>query len=187
MSGQPEVQINLINYKLEQKSTRQTMMKEWGIYLLIALLLVGGLFVYSNSMEKRIAALEKENASLQAELKQTTVQASTTQTGKKIEAAMKTRSLVVHSLQKMQNEYVPVFEELGDLNGSGILFTSIDVQNNTVNTRGYASSHGNLVALLQALRDSEQFSDPANLQLSTDEDTREISFSMQMGLEVEKE
>lgn len=187
MNSQPEIQINLINYKLEQKITRKSMFLEWGIYLLIGLLLMGGIFVYNHTLQKQIAALNKENDSLQAELKQTTVQATATQNTKKIEAAIKTRSLVVNSLLKMQNNYLPVFDELGNLNGSGVLFTSIDVQNNTVNAKGYAANHAKLIALLQALQDSEYFSDPANLQISTDEDTREISFSMQMSLEVGKE
>lgn len=163
------------------------MLLEWGIYLLAGLLVIGGIFLYNQALEKKIEALNQENKTLQAELKQTTVQTSAMQTTQKISAAVKTRSLLVNSLLKLQKDYVLVFDELGQLNGSGILISNIDVQNDTVNVRGYASSHGKLIALLQSLRDSEYFSDPANLQLSTDKDTGEISFSMQMSLEEGKE
>jgi hypothetical protein len=61
------------------------------------------------------------------------------------------------------------------------------VQNDKVNVRGYASGHRQLIELLQSLQDSEYFSVPANLQMSTNEDTGEISFSMQMSLEEGKE
>ena len=183
MNGQPEIQINLINYKLEKKFTRKSMVMEWGLYLLIAGLVIGGLFIYNHSLENQIKALNKENTSLKTELKQTTVQTSAMQTTKKIETAVKTRSLLVNSLVKLQNDYVPFFDELGQLNGSGILLSNIDVQNDKVNVKGYASGHRQLINLLQTLQDSEYFSVPANLQMSTDEETGEISFSMQMSLE----
>ncbi|NLV20719.1 MAG: PilN domain-containing protein [Syntrophomonadaceae bacterium] len=187
MNSQPEIQINLINYKLEQKISRQTMLLEWGIYLLAGLLVIGGIFLYNQALEKKIEALNQENKVLQAELKQTTVETSAMQTTQKISAAVKTRSLLVNSLLKLQKDYVLVFDELGQLNGSGILISNIDVQNDTVNVKGYASSHRNLINLLQSLRGSEYFSDPANLQLSTNKDTGEISFNMQMSLEEGKE
>ncbi len=187
MNGQPEIQINLINYKLEKKFTRKSMVMEWGLYLLVAGLVMGGLFLYNHSLENQIKALNKENTSLKTELKQTTVQTSAMQTTKKIETAVKTRSLLVNSLLKLQNDYVPFFDELGQLNGSGILLSNIDVQNDKVNVKGYASGHRQLINLLQTLQDSEYFSVPANLQMSTDEETGEISFSMQMSLEEGKE
>jgi len=187
MNGQPEIQINLINYKLEKKTTRNSMFMELGLYLLIAVLIMGGLFFYNHSLVNKINALNKENASLQTELKQTTVQTSVMQTTKKIEAAIKTRSILVNSLLKLQKDYVPYFDELGQLNGSGILLSNIDVQSDKVNVKGYASGHRQLIELLQSLQDSEYFSVPANLQMSTNEETGEISFSMQMSLEVGKE
>jgi len=186
MNGQPEIQINLINYKLEQRFTRKSMFMEWGLYLLVAVLIMGGIFFYNLSLEKQIKALNNESTSLQAELKQTTIQTSAMQTTQKIETAVKTRSLLVNSLLKLQNDYVPFFDELGQLNGSGILLSNIDVKDKTVNIKGYANGHRQLINLLQTLQDSEYFSVPANLQMSTDENTGEISFSMQMSLEEAK-
>jgi Tfp pilus assembly protein PilN len=187
MNGQPEIQINLINYKLEQKITRKSMVMEWGLYLLVAVLIMGGIFFYNHSLENQIKALSKENAALQAELEQTTVQTAAMQTTKKLETAVKTRSLLVNSLLKLQNDYVPYFDELGQLNGSGILLSNIDVQNDKVNVKGYASGHRQLINLLSSLQDSDYFSVPANLQMSTDKETGEISFSMQMSLEEGKQ
>jgi Tfp pilus assembly protein PilN len=186
MNGQPEIQINLINYKLEQKTNRNSMIMEWGIYLLVTILIIGGISFYNHLLENKIEALNNENSNLQTELKQTTVQTSAMQTTKKIEAVVKTRSLLVESLLKQENDYVPFFDELGQLNGSGILLSNIDMQKDRVNIKGYASGHRQMINLLQSLQDSEYFSVPANLQMSTNKDTGEISFSMQMSLEEAK-
>lgn len=183
MKKQPQIQINLINYKLEKKMSRQSMLLEWSVYLLVGLLIVGGIFLFNRSLHGKIEALNQENKVLQAELKAISVDTSTIGNNQKIVAAIKTRSLLVNSLLKQQKDYVPVYDELGQLNDSGIIFSNIDVQNGVVNVQGYANNHAKLVALLQTLRDSELFGDPANLQLSTAEDTREISFTMQMGLQ----
>lgn len=187
MNSQPEIQINLINYKLEKEISRQSTLLEWGVFVLIGVLVIGGIFFYNHGLQRQIDALNNENISLQSELKQSTVQVSALQTTRKIEAAVKTRGMMVSILTKNQNNFVPVLDELGQMNDSGLLISNIDLQPDTINVKGYAIGHSQLIKLLQSLRDSKYFSDPANLQIATNEDTGEISFSMQMSLEVAKE
>jgi Tfp pilus assembly protein PilN len=186
MNGQPEIQINLINYKIEKQMSMQTALVEWGIYLLVGLLVLGGIFFFSHTLKNQITALNKENVSLQNELKQSSAQVSALQTSQKIEDAINTRSKLVSSLTAKQSNFVPVLDELGQLDGSGLLISNIDIKPDTINVKGYASGHRQMVNLLQDLRGSDYFSDPANLQLNTSEETGEISFSMQMSLEVKK-
>lgn len=186
MNGQPEIQINLINYKLEKKMSAQTTLFEWGIYMLIGLLLLGGIFSYNYGLQKQVKALNNENLSLQNELKQSSVQVSTLQNSQKIEDAIKNRSKLVSALSAKQSNFVPVLDELGQMGDSGLLISNIDVKDGIINVKGYASGHRQLINLMASLRDSDSFSDPANLQMQTTKETGEISFSMQMSLEVKK-
>ena len=187
MNGLPEIQINLINYKIEKQLSIQTAMVEWGIYLLIGLLLLSGIFLFNHGLKNQINTLNKEKMGLQTELKQDTVQVTALQNSQKIEAAINSRSKLVSALSEKQSNFVPVLDELGQMTGSGVLISSIDVKDGTINVTGYASRHSKLIEFLQSLRDSAYFSDPANLQMQTSEVTGEISFSMQMSLEVVKE
>ncbi|HWQ74931.1 MAG TPA: PilN domain-containing protein [Syntrophomonas sp.] len=187
MNSRPEFKINLINYKLEQKRSRQRKVLERSAYILIGLLLLGGVFLYNHYLTRQTEALHQENASLQTELRQRTVSSVPRQDVQQIKTAIKARSLVVTALQKQQTDFIPVLDALGEYYDADILLNHIDAQSDSIKISGLAGSQSELIRLLQSLNKSESVSDPSNLQINTNKDTGEISFSMQMSLkEVQK-
>lgn len=187
MNSQPEFKINLISYKLEQRRFKQRKVLERSAYILIGLLLLGGVFLYNHYLARQIEALHQENASLRTELQQRAVSSVPRQDVQQIKAAVKARNLVVTALQKQQTDFAPMLDALGEYYDADILLHHIDVQSGIIKISGLAGSQSELIGLLQSLNKSESFSDPSNLQINSHKDTGEISFSMQIRLkEVQK-
>lgn len=186
MSHKEEIKINLLNYKFEQKKLKKRIFIETGIYCLIGLLLIGGFFSFDLFKRHQIADLEESNQVLQAELKKTDIQMESLQILKKKQQDFINRRKIAIALIKQRTTFGDVFEEAGELDLSGIILTGINTKKGGASITGISSGHKPMVEFLTWLRESDHFGEVNDMQYQANDDTGEITFTIQTSLEVKQ-
>jgi Tfp pilus assembly protein PilN len=177
-----EIYINLLNYKLKPQRIKSQKLKEWAVYLAIAVLIIGLAGTVTFIKKNQLTHLQEANQKLQLQITQNQASSLSLDKQKKLNDEIKSRNKLVSQLENEKKNFRKVYADIGDRERPGILLTIITIEPGTIAFEGYADSQTKLVQFVDWLRKGVYYQEISEFDSKADETTGEVKFNITAGL-----
>lgn len=155
--------------------------------LAIVLLIISGILSGVYYMEKKaLAEQQKINVELMAQANKNKIAQESLASQKKLAEILNLKKSNIEKLEKAQQSFTEVLNEINLALPGSVVLTAIDITNTTIKISGFSPDQEQVAVLLSGLRKSKYFEHARAVDSSFDEKTGECSFSIEMSWEEEK-
>lgn len=162
MSGQRDININLLDYKIGRQLRRQKKILITVGYLGLGVLLIAGMFGVSLSKQDQIATMLRLNQQLSREIENQGHIKADVLSSQKLKSDLGNRKLLVQQIEKNQPCYVEMLQELDQMSLPGVFITSIEATREQVSLAGYLNPPSRAEEVISQFYHSEHFGEIIN-------------------------
>lgn len=178
MTGGGNIQINLMNYRLEPEIQRRNELVKIWLFVAVLVMLIGLMAGLYQAKHNQLAELQKANQNLKAELARQEAVHDEFVSSAKLQTEMGRWRQATGLVNGNKLSYSKLFDDFDQMNVPGIFISNIEVKPDMLNVRGYTSNQASIADVVAWMTKTKRFGEITSLDTKMNKENGEFEFNI---------